>query len=46
MTRRKLEALESALADIRQLVLLPREARARSTFYLGLDAATLPAAAR
>jgi regulator of protease activity HflC (stomatin/prohibitin superfamily) len=46
MTRRKLEALESALADIRQLVLLPREARARSTFYLGLDGAALPAATR
>ena len=45
ITRRRLEALESALADIRQLVLLPHEARSRSTFYLGLDGATIPAPA-
>jgi hypothetical protein len=44
-TRRRLEALESALADIRQLVLLPHEARSRSTFYLGVDGAALPAPA-
>ncbi len=45
MTRRRLEALESALSEIRQLVLLPREARARSTFYLGLDGTTIPTGA-
>ena len=48
MTRRRLEATEAALAEIRQLVLVPREARSRANFYLGLDAATpvAPAALR
>lgn len=37
-TRRRLEATEAALADIRHLVLVPRETRARANFYLGVDA--------
>jgi regulator of protease activity HflC (stomatin/prohibitin superfamily) len=47
-TRRRLEATEAALSEIRQLVLVPREARGRANFYLGLDAATpvAPAALR
>jgi hypothetical protein len=46
--RRRLEATEAALAEIRHLVLVPREARGRANFYLGLDAATpvAPAAIR
>jgi membrane protease subunit HflK len=46
LTRRRLESLEAALADLRQLVLVPRETRARANFYLGLDpASAVPAAA-
>ncbi len=47
-TRRRLETLEAALGDIRQLILVPRDARARVNFYLGLDASTplAPALAR
>jgi regulator of protease activity HflC (stomatin/prohibitin superfamily) len=44
-TRRRLETLEAALADVRHLYLMPRETRNRSTIYLGLDpAAPTPAA--
>lgn len=39
-TRRRLETLEAALADVRQLVLVPRELRARANVYLGADAPT------
>lgn len=48
MTRRRLEALEAALGEIRQLVLVPREVRARANFFLGVDAATpvIPPAVR
>ncbi|MES2696721.1 MAG: protease modulator HflK [Verrucomicrobiota bacterium] len=35
--RTRLESLEVALAEIRQLVLVPRETKARMNFYLGLD---------
>lgn len=36
-TRRRLETLEAALGDVRQLILVPREARARANFYFGID---------
>jgi regulator of protease activity HflC (stomatin/prohibitin superfamily) len=47
-TRRRLDAIEAALGEVRQLVLLPREARGRVNFFLGADAATplAPALAR
>lgn len=47
-TRRRLETLEAALGDIRQLILVPHDARTRVNFYLGLDASTplAPALAR
>jgi membrane protease subunit HflK len=48
-TRRRLEAIEAALADIRQLVLYPREARGRVNFILAPDgaaSATTPALVR
>ena len=47
-TRRRLETLEAALGDIRQLILVPRELRGRAHFYLGFDPAAVssPALAR
>ena len=43
-TRRRLETMEAALGEIRQLVLVSRDARARANFYLGLDpTAPIPA---
>ncbi|MBL9201681.1 MAG: protease modulator HflK, partial [Opitutaceae bacterium] len=47
-TRRRLEAVEAALSEVRQLVLYPREARGRVNFFLGTDTATplAPALAR
>jgi regulator of protease activity HflC (stomatin/prohibitin superfamily) len=46
-TRRRLESLEAALVDLRQLILVPPEARARANFYLGFDpAAPLPTVPR
>jgi regulator of protease activity HflC (stomatin/prohibitin superfamily) len=39
-TRRRLETLEAALGDLRQLILVPPEVRARANFYLGFDPAT------
>lgn len=39
-TRRRLEALEAALGDVRQLILIPHAARARAQFFLGVDATT------
>ena len=46
--RRRLETLESALSEVRQLVLIPADARSRINFFLGLDATTplAPALAR
>lgn len=48
MTRRRLETLEAALGEVRQLVLVPRDARSRINFYLSPDTAApfLPAPAR
>jgi regulator of protease activity HflC (stomatin/prohibitin superfamily) len=40
MTRRRLEVLDAALGDLRQLILVPREARLRANIYLGLDPAS------
>ncbi len=37
ITRRRLETIEVALAEIRQLVLYPREARGRVNFFIGAD---------
>jgi len=47
-TRRRLETLESVLADVRQLILVPPALRARTHFYQGLDASSAlsPALAR
>lgn len=47
-TRRRLETLESVLADVRQLILVPPTLRARTNFYQGLDASSAlsPALAR
>lgn len=47
-TRRRLEAIEAALAEVRQLVLYPRAARGRVNFFLGADTAgpLAPAPAR
>lgn len=46
--RRRLETMESALSEVRQLVLIPSDARSRINFFLGLDATTplAPALAR
>jgi hypothetical protein len=40
VVRRRLETLEAALGEIRQLILVPREVRARANFFLGLDPIT------
>jgi membrane protease subunit HflK len=47
-TRRRLETVEAALADIRQLILVPHELRSRANVYLGFDPASVspPAVAR
>jgi membrane protease subunit HflK len=47
-TRRRLETLEAALAEVRQLILVPRHSPARANFYLGLDPSSplVPAVAR
>ena len=34
------DLLEAALAEVRQLILVPRETRGRANFYLGLDPAS------
>ncbi|MBL9187789.1 MAG: protease modulator HflK [Opitutaceae bacterium] len=36
-TRRRLETLEATLAEVRQLILVPRSARARVNFFQGLE---------
>jgi len=40
MTRRRLETLEASLAEVRQLILLPRAVRTRAHFYLGVDSSS------
>lgn len=47
-TRRRLETMESALSEVRQLLLFPADARGRINFFMGLDATTplAPALAR
>lgn len=41
VTRRRLETLDAALGDLRQLILVPRDARTRANVYLGLDPASV-----
>jgi regulator of protease activity HflC (stomatin/prohibitin superfamily) len=38
--RKRLEAVEAALAEVRHIVLFPTSARGRANFYLGVDATT------
>lgn len=47
-TRRRLETLEAALGDVRQLILVPPQLRGRANIFLGFDPASpgMPAPAR